>query len=239
MRSDTAAEIVKELECHADVEQARLAQRYFKTGPGEYGEGDRFLGLSVPEVRKIVRSHTDLATDEVDKLLAQEWHEARLAALLILVEQFKRGNEAARRAIYRFYLDHTAQINNWDLVDCSAHHIVGGWLLERSRAPLYKLVRSKSLWERRIATLATFNFIRHEEYDDALAIAASLLADREDLIHKAVGWMLREVGKRDQPRLEQFLRDHYPQLQRTTLRYAIERFPERLRQSYLRGRVAT
>lgn len=234
MRADTARDIVKELKQKRDAEQARLLQRFFKTGPGEYGEGDRFLGLRVPEVRKIARGHADLASDELSKLLAEEWHEARLAALLILVEQFKRGDEATRRAIYRFYLTHTCHINNWDLVDLSAPHIVGGWLLERSRAPLRKLARSTILWERRIAILATFNFIRYGQYDDALAIAESLLGDHEDLIHKALGWMLREVGKRDQPRLEVFLHEHYTQLPRTTLRYAIERFPEKLRRQYLK-----
>ena len=239
MRAATAADIVKELKQQADSEQARQLQRFFKTGPGEYGEGDRFFGLRVPEIRKIARSHRNLTMDELGQLLAEEWHEARLAALLILVEQFKRGDEATRGTLYRFYLAHTAHINNWDLVDCSAPNIVGGWLLERSRAPLYKRARSKNIWERRIAILATFTFIRHDDFDDILAIAEQLLGDREDLIHKALGWMLREVGKRNQPRLEQFLRDHYPQLPRTTLRYAIERFPEKLRRSYLKGMLGS
>jgi 3-methyladenine DNA glycosylase AlkD len=235
MKPDTARDVLNELKRCADPERARRLQRFFKTGAGEYGEGDRFLGLTVPTVRKIARGHYQLPQTELSKLLAEEWHEARLAALLILVERFKQGDETARRAIYRIYLAHTHYINNWDLVDLSAPHIVGGWLLERSRAPLYKLARSKNLWERRIAILTTFSFIRDGDLDDALAIAEKLLNDREDLLHKAIGWMLREVGKRDRERLEAFLTEHYAQLPRTTLRYAIERFPEKLRQYYLRG----
>lgn len=238
MKTSSATDVIRELKQGGDAEHARLLQRFFKTGPGEYGEGDRFLGLRVPAVRQIARRHANLSSDELSVLLAEAWHEARLAALLILVEQFKRGDEASRRSIYRFYLAHTRHINNWDLVDLSAPPIVGGWLLERSRSPLHKLARANSLWERRIAILATLNFIRYDEFDDTLAIAARLLSDREDLIHKATGWMLREVGKRDQQRLEQFLREHYAQLPRTTLRYAIERFPEKLRRYYLSGITA-
>lgn len=235
MKTDSAKVVVRELKQGGDAEHARLLKRFFKTGPGEYGEGDRFLGLRVPAVRKIARRHLTLSSEELSALLEEVWHEARLAALLIMVEQFKRGDETTRRAIYRFYLDHLPHINNWDLVDLSAPHIVGGWLLERSRAPLHKMTRSSNLWERRIAILATLNFIRYDDFDETLAIATKLFADREDLIHKALGWMLREVGKRDQPRLEQFLREHYAQLPRTTLRYAIERFPEKLRRAYLSG----
>ncbi|HEY0720642.1 MAG TPA: DNA alkylation repair protein [Gammaproteobacteria bacterium] len=235
METAGARDVIRELKQGGDAEQARQLQRFFKTGPGEYGEGDRFLGLRVPAIRQIARRHANLPTEELSALLAEVWHEARLAALLILVEQFKRGDETTRRSIYRFYLAHLHRINNWDLVDLSAPPIVGGWLQERSRAPLHKLARGKNLWERRVAILATFNFIRHNDLDDTLTIATRLLSDREDLIHKATGWMLREVGKRDQQRLEKFLREHYPQLPRTTLRYAIERFPEKLRRYYLNG----
>lgn len=235
MQPPSAKSALRELNKLADPTRATLLRRFFKTGPGEYGEGDRFLGIQVPVIRHLVRGYRDLAEAEVDDLLAQPWHESRLLALLILVEQFKRGDDTRRRSIYDYYLAHTDRINNWDLVDQSAAPIVGGWLLERSRAPLRRLTRSKSLWERRIAIIATFHFIRNEQLDDTFDIAERLLGDKEDLIHKAMGWMLREVGKRDQKRLEEFLTDNYARLPRTALRYAIERFPETLRKRYLRG----
>ncbi len=221
----------------ADPERARLLQRFFKTGPGEYAEGDVFLGLRVPDVRGVLKDYPALAVDDVLPLLRSPLHEERLFALLALVRAFAKGDEASRARIYNLYLANTHCINNWDLVDCSAPRIVGAYLEARDKAPLYRLASSANLWERRIAVLATFRFISAGEFVDSLAIAAFLLADREDLIHKAVGWMLREVGKRDQGCEEEFLREHCRWMPRTMLRYAIERFPEAKRRGYLAGTV--
>ena len=221
-----------------DPDVAARSQRFFKTGPGEYGEGDRFLGIRVPVIRKVVREVRHIELGDALELLRSPLHEARLLALLILVDRYSRaGTPAERRAIYRAYLDHTEFINNWDLVDASAEHIVGAYLFERNRKPIYRLAGSISLWERRIAVLATFHFIKREQYDDTLAVAGLLLDDPEDLIHKAVGWMLREVGNRDRPAENRFLRKHYRRMPRTMLRYAIEKFPEKSRRAYLRGEV--
>ena len=228
-------DIQAEFRRQADSADARNLARFFKTGPGDYGEGDRFLGIRVPVIRACVPRYADLSHRGIGALLKSPWHEERLLALLIMVYQFKRADEPAQRALYALYLSNTAHINNWDLVDLSAEHIVGGWLLGRSRRPLYRLARSRSLWERRIAILATFHFIRQNDFGDTLAIAQALLPDGHDLIHKAVGWMLREVGNRDRAIEEAFLQAHYPAIPRTALRYAIERFPEPLRQGYLRG----
>ena len=206
-----------------------MNQGYFKTGAGQYGAGDRFLGISVPNLRKVAREFRDLDRDSLLELLHSEWHEERLLALVILVEQFERGDDS----IYALYLANTAFINNWDLVDASAPQIVGGHLATRSRAPLRKLAKSKSLWERRIAIVATYFFIRQKDFDDTLAIADLLLADPHDLIHKAVGWMLREVGKRDRRVLDSFLETRAAKMPRTMLRYAIERFEESERKRYL------
>ena len=221
------------LRAAADPEKARVLQGFFKTGPGQYGEGDRFLGINVPALRKFAREFQSLSLADVTGLLQGSWHEERVLALFILVRQYERGDEKTRDAIYRLYLASTERINNWDLVDGSAPYIVGPHLRERSRAPLYKLAKSKSLWERRIAILATFHFIKHNDYDDAIRIAEILLHDDHDLIHKAAGWMLREIGNRDRAVEEAFLRKHAAQMPRTMLRYAIEKFPEALRTRYL------
>lgn len=189
----------------------------------------------MPVLRKLAHEFQPLPLDEAAALLRSPIHEARLLALLILVRQFARGNLKTRQAIFDLYLENTRRINNWDLVDATAPHIVGKYLLDRSRRPLYRLARSASLWERRIAIMATLEFIRHGHFDDTLAITEVLLRDKEDLIHKAVGWMLREVGKRDREAAEGFLDRHYRTMPRTMLRYAIERFPERKRQAYLKG----
>ena len=216
------------------TDAANLA-RFFKTGPGEYGEGDRFLGIRVPVVRRCAREHIELPLRSVRALLKSPYHEERLLALLLMVLQFKRADEAGQRALYELYLSHTKWINSWDLVDLSACHIVGAWLEGRNRHPLRRLARSSSLWERRIAILATFHYIKQDDFTDTLAIATILLHDPHDLMHKAVGWMLREAGKRDQAVEERFLKTHCRTMPRTMLRYAIERFPEPLRQSYLAG----
>jgi len=232
MNSKTIQSRIRKL---GNVKDAGILQWFFKTGPGEYGEGDCFVGVRVPVLRKLVKEFEAADESTLHALLESAVHEDRALALFILVRQFEKGNEADRARICRFYLDHTRRINNWDLVDLSAPQVVGGYLANRSRRPLYRLVRSKSLWERRIAILATFTFIRQGDFTDTLALADLLLGDREDLIHKAVGWMLREVGKRDLAVLEAFLKSRCKTIPRTMLRYAIEKFPEPKRQAYLRA----
>jgi 3-methyladenine DNA glycosylase AlkD len=227
-------EIRQKLRDAASAERAAGALRYFKTGPGGYGEGDRFLGVAAPDMRRLAREFQSLKLRDIRTLLMSEWHEERSLALLIMVRQYERGDQHARDAIYDAYLRSTRRINNWDLVDCSAPHIVGAHLASRSRAPLRQLAKSSALWERRIAILATQHYIRRGEFDETLRIAGMLLADRHDLIHKAVGWMLREVGKGDRRVLEGFLDRHASTMPRTMLRYAIERFPAAARKRYLR-----
>jgi 3-methyladenine DNA glycosylase AlkD len=221
----------------ADPVKAKDLQWFFKTGPGEYGEGDRFLGIRVPEIRKLARKHKNLTLPEVKKLLHSAFHEERALALCILVDQYHRSEDAGRAQIYRLYEACLPRINNWDLVDGSAPHIVGGHFAMRDRTALYRFVRSRSLWRRRIAVLATLHFIRRGEFADTFNMAEMLLADREDLIHKAVGWMLREVGNRNPAAAESFLALHYGNMPRTMLRYAIEKFPEPQRQKYLAGTI--
>jgi 3-methyladenine DNA glycosylase AlkD len=213
------------------------SQRFFKTGPGQYGEGDKFLGLTVPEMRGIVRKYRELDDAAVLKLLSSSWHEERLVALLLMVEAYDRGDDPRRAHIHRAYLANTARINNWDLVDASAGDIVGQHLEAGDITLLERLARSESLWERRIAIVSTFYFIKRDEFRPTLKIATLLLGDSEDLIHKATGWMLREVGKRDRAVLDRFLKKHYKRMPRTMLRYAIERHPERVRKQYLAGTI--
>ena len=225
------------LEALGDPAIAAHSQRFFKTGPGEYGEGDRFLGIRIPVIRVQVRRHRDLSIRETRRLLVSPYHEVRMFSLLLLVMKFNKGDEQERKAIYEMYLGHTAFINNWDLVDCSAHPILGGYLDARDRKPLYVLADSESMWERRMALMACLHFIRQHDWADALKLSERLLNDEEDLIHKAVGWMLREIGKRNLPTEQSFLKNHYLKMPRTMLRYAIERFPEEERGRYLRGEV--
>ncbi len=225
------------LHSHANPEDALFLQRFFKTGPGEYAEGDIFIGVRVPMTRKIARQFKDLPLDLTVKLLRSSVHEERLLALVILTERMKKKeSEADKKEIYKLYLSHTEWINNWDLVDVTAEHVVGRYLYDKPRQPLYNLAASKDLWERRISIISTFYFIRKGDFEDTLRLAELHLEDSHDLMHKAVGWMLREVGKRDQPTEEDFLRKHYRVMPRTMLRYAIERFPEELRQGYSRNR---
>jgi len=231
----TVQNIQQRLRRFASAEKAALLQRFFKTGPGQYGEGDKFLGVMVPNIRLMVKEFRDAPLPEVKRLMRSAWHEERVLALLILVDQFERGDGALRKKIYQLYVKNTRSINNWDLVDLSAPKIVGPYLGGGSRALLYRFVRSKNLWERRISILATFPYIRKADFVDALSIAEKLLADDEDLMHKAVGWMLREVGKKDVAVLESFLKKHHRKMPRTALRYAIERFPEAKRKKYLKG----
>jgi 3-methyladenine DNA glycosylase AlkD len=230
-------DIERELKSLGDSQIALFSQRFFKTGAGEYGEGDLFRGIRVPVLRRIASKYKDLSLAETLKLLRSPYHEDRLLALLIMNNQFVRGNDANKKTIYRSYLKNTRFINNWDLVDASAPQIIGGFLWDKDRNVLSKLARSKDLWERRIAILATFHFIKRGEMADTFRIAQMLLSDQEDLIHKAVGWMLRKVGKRNLKSEEEFLKKHYRRMPRTMLRYAIERFPQRKRQRYLNGTV--
>ncbi len=223
----------------SNSEDGLFLQRFFKTGPGQYGEGDLFRGIRVPELRRLSKSYKDIPLEQAKRLLHSAYHEDRLLALLILVRKYAKADEAGKSGIYELYLSHTRFINNWDLVDASAEHIVGAYLSDKSKKPLYHLARSPNIWERRIAMLATFHFIKQGKCDETLTIAEILLTDKEDLIHKAVGWMLREVGKCDIQKEEAFLSVHYHHMPRTTLRYAIERFPEDKRQRYLKGTVSS
>jgi len=232
-----AQEITRRLKALGNKEQAAISQRFFKTGPGQYGEGDIFLGIKVPVLRKLAKEFADLPLKEVKTLLNSGIHEERLLSLLILVRRFGQGDDLIRQEIYDIYLKNTSSVNNWDLVDVSAPYIIGPYLAERSTAPLYRLAKSKSLWERRIAIMSTFHFIKNDEFSETLKIAETLLTDRQDLIHKAVGWMLREIGKRHLPTEERFLKKYYPKMPRTMLRYAIEKFPEPKRQAYLKGTI--
>lgn len=221
----------KALRRRASPERAKIVARFFKTGPGQYGEGDVFLGVSVPDTRSVAKKYDNLSIPEIKQLLSSEIHEDRLLALLMLVERFRKV--ADKKAIVDFYLSNTEHVNNWDLVDLSAHQILGEFLIDKSRKMLYRLAKSKSVWERRISIIATYAFIRRRDFRDTFGIAGTLLADRHDLIQKAVGWMLREVGKRDQDAEEAFLARHSRKMPRTMLRYAVERFDERKRVRYL------
>lgn len=226
-------DLKKELAAAADPERARNTAGFFKTGKGQYGHGDRFIGITVPAMRRIAHRYTHLALADIAKLLASPIHEHRFVALEILVAQYERDNSPA---IFNFYLKHTRFVNNWDLVDTSAPYIVGQHLLTRPRKILYRLAKSRNLWERRIAMVSTMTLMTHGEIEDTFAIATLLLADEHDLIHKAVGWMLREAGKQSAPALLRFLKQNYTALPRTALRYAIERFPPACRKQMLAGR---
>lgn len=232
-----AAEIQEKLAALGDRRIASSSLRFFKTGPGEYGEGDIFRGIRVPVLRRLASEYQTLTLPEAERLLRSPFHEDRLLALLILVRLYARSDAAVREKIYRLYLKNARYINNWDLVDSSAEHIVGAFLWDKGRRPLYQLAKSGDLWERRIAIMATFHFIKRGEYGETFSIALKLLSDREDLIHKAVGWMLREAGKRAPEAEEQFLKKNYRRMPRVMLRYAIEKFPEEKRRMYLKGEV--
>jgi len=226
------SDLKKELRASADPERARNLAWFFKTGKGQYGHGDRFIGLTVPAVRRVAHRYIHLPLSDVAKLLASPIHEHRFAALEILIAQYERGDQ---QAVFDFYLKHTKFVNNWDLVDGSAPYIVGQHLLTRPRRILYRLAKSRNLWERRIAIVSTMMFIRAGELEDTFAVGKLLLSDEHDLIHKAVGWMLREAGKQSAPALVRFLKQNYAALPRTTLRYAIERFPAPQRKRLLAG----
>ncbi|MBN2319126.1 MAG: DNA alkylation repair protein [Acidobacteria bacterium] len=227
--------IRSELRSLKNPEKAKILSGFFKTGPGEYGEGDRFLGIAVPDIRRIVKTHRHVSLKEIMELLHSGYHEERLAALLFMVARYQRGDAALKKEIFDLYLNNTAYINSWDLVDLTAPHIVGEQLARKGRSLLMKLAQSEILWERRIAILASFYFIRKGESRITLNIAKVLLHDSQDLIHKAVGWMLREVGKRCSIEAECVFLDRYAAfMPRTMLRYAIERFPKDLKEHYMK-----
>ena len=233
----TVQDIQKRLKKLGNKKHAAISQSFFKTGPGEYGEGDIFIGIRVPVLRELVKEYSDLSVEEVTILLHSQIHEERLLALLLLVRSFSKGDDVRRTVIYDMYLKNTAFVNNWDLVDSSAEHIVGAYLMDRSKAMLYRLADSEDLWERRISIMSTFHFAKRHEFSETLRVSKMLLFDRQDLIQKATGWMLREIGKRHLQTEESFLKVHYKKMPRTMLRYAIEKFPEQKRQHYLKGRI--
>jgi 3-methyladenine DNA glycosylase AlkD len=231
------AELRKELKKEANKEQAVILQRFFKTGKGEYGEGDKFYGIKVPVQRQTAKKHRDISLKEIQELLNSPVHEERLVSLFILVDQYSKGDDKTKEKLFRFYLKNTKKINNWDLVDLSAPKIVGAHLLNRDKGILFKLAGSSSLWEKRISILSTYTFIKNKHFETTFRIAGILLNDDHDLIHKGVGWMLREVGNQNLNEEEKYLKKHYKQMPRTMLRYAIEKFPEKRRKAYLQGTV--
>jgi 3-methyladenine DNA glycosylase AlkD len=230
-------ELKKELKEVADKEQAVNLQRFFKTGKGEYGEGDIFYGIKVPVQRTIAKKHRDISLPELQELLNSPIHEERLVSLFILVDQYTEGDDKTKENIYKFYLKNTKKINNWDLVDLSAPKIVGAHLLNNDKEILFKLAKSSNLWEKRISILSTMFFIKNLQFETTFSLAEILLNDKHDLIHKAVGWMLREVGNKNINEEEKFLKKHYKKMPRTMLRYAIEKFPEVKRKAYLKGKI--
>ncbi len=229
--------IIRYLKEIGDPKIAQHSQRYFKTGKGEYAQGDRFLGIRVPVLRKKVIPFKETSLKDIKELLISPFHEVRLFALLLMVHQFSKGSVEQRDKLFNLYISSTPFINNWDLVDTSAPYIVGPYLLDRDRSILYDFARSDLLWERRISVMSTFFFVRQFQYEDTLRISRILLNDPHDLIHKAVGWMLREIGKRDRQTEELFLERHYQQMPKTMLRYAIEKFEKERRQMYLKGLI--
>jgi len=233
----TYQQVRKELKKYASAKRKKTNEWFFKIGKGEYGEGDQFMGVRVPDARKVAKKFIDLKFIELEKFLQSKIHEERFTALLILVEKFKKADKENRRKIYKFYLKNKKQVNNWDLVDLSAHHIVGKYLLEnpKEKKILNKFVSSKSMWDRRIAIIASWAFIRNNNITETLRLSKKLLSDKEDLMHKAVGWMLREAWKREDKKVEEFLIKNYNKLPRTTLRYTIERMEESKRKRFLKG----
>ncbi|KJJ84238.1 DNA alkylation repair protein [Candidatus Omnitrophus magneticus] len=223
---------------YASSEKSKILARFFKTAPGEYGEGDKFLGIIVPDIRRVAKKYYEkLELDMVQCLISSGFHEERLLGLIILILKYKKSTDKYKKNIFNFYLKNIKYINNWDLVDITAPHIVGNFLADKDKNVLYSLAKSKNLWARRIAILSTFFDIRQEKFDEALKISDVLLNDKEDLIHKAVGWMLREIGKRDKKKLEKFLQPRYKNMPRVMLRYAIEHFPYEERKKYLLGSI--
>jgi 3-methyladenine DNA glycosylase AlkD len=235
----TANDFRQELKNLSNPQNAFILQRFFKTGPGEYGEGDIFWGIKVPCIRELVKKYKKMPLSEIKPLLSDPIHEVRMSGGFLLVEYYKQSDENGKKACYNFYISHTSYFNNWDLVDLTCHHIVGDFLWDKDRAPLYRLANSNNLWEQRIAIISTFNFIRRNDFNDTLGLAKILLNNKQDLIQKAVGWMLRETGKRNSLVETEFLLEmgRYMQMPRTMLRYAIEKYPEEQRQAFLKGKM--
>jgi hypothetical protein len=221
--------IIDELQLLSTDEKLNILPRFFKTGKGEYGEGDKFLGVSVPDVRKVAKNHKNATINELTEMMQSEWHEVRLCSLLIMVEQFKKTDDEGRKRIVNFYLSVTNRINNWDLVDLSCPAIIGEYLLNRSHDLLYRLAESSLLWENRIAIVSTIIFIRQGQLDDTFNLSTKMMNHPHDLMHKAIGWMLREAGKRDEPRLYNYVKTYRLEMPRTMLRYAIEKFDKNVR----------
>ncbi len=235
-------EIKKALEVYIDEEKREVLPRFFKTGKGEYGEGDKFLGITVPNIRLVAKRYKDASMEVVERLLQSEWHECRMCALLILTERFKKAKEKERQHIFDFYLNHTPYINNWDLVDLSAPQIVGGYLTDKPHDTLYTLAQSPTLWEQRIAIVSTLTFIRNNEFTDTIRLAEHFMAQQgkmHDLMQKATGWMLREMGKRDKSVLLNLLGMYAATMPRTMLRYAIEKFSEEERKRFMESKLKT
>lgn len=231
----TSSEVAKELKKYADSEKAAFFPRFFRTGKGEYGEGDKFIGVTVPKLRKTALKFKNIELSELKKLLLSKIHEHRLISLFILVNKYENGDEKTRKTLVDFYLDNLDGVNNWDLVDSSAHKILGPWLQDKDRGILYGFAESGNLWKERIAIITTYRFIKNNDLDDTFRLSEILLIHEHDLIHKAVGWMLREAGKIDEKRLVKFLKKHYNNIPRTTLRYAIEKFDKETRKKMLKG----
>ncbi len=227
-------DLISELKKFENKEKAKTLKKFFKTNAGEYGEGDIFLGISVPQQREIAKKYSGMSLPKIQKLLDSKIHEHRLIALLILMNKFKKADERTQGDIFNFYVKNSEKINNWDLVDISSPHIVGKFLFNKKKDILYEFAQSNNLWKKRISVVSCCYFIKQEEYNDALRIFEILLRDEHDLIHKAIGWMLREIGKRDEKVLLKFLKKHYKNLPRTTLRYAIEKFKQEKRKELLK-----
>jgi 3-methyladenine DNA glycosylase AlkD len=230
-------ELRTELKKAADKEQAVNLQRFFQTGKGEYGEGDKFYGIKVPVQRRVAKNHRDTSLEDIQELLNSPVHEERLVSLFILVDHYTKSDDETKENVFRFYLKNTKNINNWDLVDLSAPKIIGAHLLSSDKSVLLKMANSPNLWERRIAILSTLYFIKNLHFETTFKIAEILLNDKHDLIHKGVGWMLREVGNKNLDEEEKFLKKYYKQMPRTMLRYAIEKFPKKRRKDYLQGNI--
>jgi len=226
----------KDLQRLANSKKGKDLSRFFKTGKGQYGEGDIFLGIAVPDQRKTAKKYSEIQLNKIQEFLSSKIHEHRLTSLFILISKFENGNNNLKKEIFDFYLKNTKKINNWDLVDLSAPKILGAYMLDhpKEKKILYKLAKSKNLWEKRIAMLSTYPLIKNNEFDDALKISKILLKDEYDLIHKAVGWMLREIGKKDQKTEEKFLKKHYKKMPRTMLRYAIGKFQKNKKEFYMK-----
>lgn len=233
----TAAQALSHLNARANARDAAVQQGFFKTGPGEYGEGDIFIGVRVPVLRAYARHCDKMPPAQIKQLLSQPIHEARLLALIIMRRQYEKGDTAHREKLYKLYLSQLGYVNNWDLVDASAMYIVGAYLEHRDRTLLYKLIRSPNMWRRRVAIIASYHFIKNRDYGDTLNLLRHVLQDKEDLVHKAAGWMLREVAKRDTDVAERFIKEHLPRMPRTMLRYAIEKFGKAKRKAYLSGNI--